>query len=123
MAGLPSVRSWGDGKTARSRHLIADIQYGPKLSVIVCSDGTFLEAETPEELEELWRDHGGSLLDTQDMKRDPVQLSSIEAQERSSEARAAIALLASRCTCARHDPLLCPNHLPGDEEGDFSDDD
>lgn len=123
MAGLPSVRSWGDGKTTRSRHLIADIAYLPALSVIVCSDGTFLEAETPEELEELWRAHGGSLLDTQDMKRDPVQLSDAESHERSREARAAIALLASRCTCSHSDPLLCPNHLPGDEEGDFSDDD
>lgn len=123
MSGLPSVRAWGDGKTSRHRHLIQRVLYGADgHSELTCAtDKTVLIADSPEGLEDLWQQHGGKLLETETVEEHP--LTTEDAIERGHQARAAILLMSQRCTCATDDPLLCPNYLPGDEEGDFSDDD
>jgi hypothetical protein len=50
-------------RRSKGRHVIADIRYAPRGTVgpswLICTDGTRLDAPTPELLRTAWIAHGG----------------------------------------------------------------
>lgn len=114
----PVARQWGDGGNALpGRHFIADIHYGTDASWMKCGkDGAYLQADTPEALENLWLWHGGKVM-APVAGPEPVSPEESSRFFRSRDALLDLADAASRCTCTPDsDITLCVNYVPGDEE-------
>lgn len=111
-----TTREWGDGLTTRSRHIIADITYGPSRSAILCSDGAVLEATTPEGLEARWQEHGGVIMKPEaDDRAQPEPFIDLG---RSAAAMNAILAVGRACTCSPgSDITTCPNYEPSMDDG------
>ena len=107
-----SGRSWGDGHTTRSRHIVADIQFGSDSSALRCEDGAVLHSDTPAGLEALWVEHGGASIDTRSKDRRPD-----EGAEWSEKSLAIIRFMGLHCSCTVDSDIKdCPNYLAEDDE-------
>jgi hypothetical protein len=115
-------REWGDGATDRRPHVIEDISYAS--NTIACRCGSYVRGSSPDVLADAWVAHAPKtgvlrLADSVERGQEPAP----ELAGRAEAAKAAVVMLGRRCTCiVGSDITTCPNYIPGDEEGDFSDD-
>lgn len=108
----------------RAAHRIEDISYTGTPHWLLCTDGTRLEADTPEALAAQWQSHGGKVFHFKnDIEDRQGQTESVDAMRQAF--LSITQSLAETCECSPgSDIMACPNYLPGDEdEGAFDDND
>lgn len=115
----PAPREWGDGATDRREHVIEDVSYAG--GVIACRCGQHVTGSTPDLLADAWVAHGGTVMRLADVAERGSE-SKVPAEDRAASALNAVVMVGNRCTCDTTPITECPNYLPGDEDGDFSDD-